>query len=155
MREVMKIFKSNPSYWAAHQHLQCKQFFFESVNGFESLTHKLGIQTATILECMLSPKASLYTGIHEALVHSSGKKIRIRVVEVSCRMLLYLLTGIFMKWCNTQRVTANVQIAHSAAAGDCNSIACMGLCFHSQTQKQIQTSWLGHNPNPRLFKSSI
>lgn len=74
MREVIKIFKSSPSYQAAHQHLKCKQFFFESVNGFESLTPSLGIQTVTILECMLSPKASLCTGIHEALVHSRGEK---------------------------------------------------------------------------------
>lgn len=91
MREVMKIFRSSPSYWAAHEHLPCKQFFFECINGFESLTPKVGMQTVTILECMLSPKACLYTGIRKALVHSRGEEICIRAVEVSCRMLLYLL----------------------------------------------------------------
>lgn len=74
MREVMKIFKSSPSSWAAHQHLQCKQFFFESINGFESLTPKRGMQRVTILKWMLSPKPCLYTGICEALVHSRREK---------------------------------------------------------------------------------
>lgn len=180
MREVMKIFnKSSPTYWAAHQHLQCKQFFLnlwmilnhwspswsgirivgmgrcKIVWGFmfvffqDSLKQHLsrhhrtqwkqklllkligndcikgkvkiyfrfyifktsgctfvsihmlqvsylwkwwwGMQSVTSLECILSPKTCLYTGIHKALVNSRGEKIWIRAVKVSCRMLLYLL----------------------------------------------------------------
>lgn len=72
------------------------------------------------VECILSPKACLYAGIHKALVHYRGDKIRIRTVNIFCRMLLYLFRN------DTDLYEVMQHLQNHSKCGDCSFVCWWG-----------------------------